>query len=265
VTDLRRLEELRHEFIANVSHELKTPLSAIKGYAETLRMWEAGPSERTTAYAARIEEQADRLYKLILDMLQIGRIESGAEVFHPEPVVVADVVDVAVEQRRDRAAARQVTLAVEPGPEEAGLTIDAEALLTILTNLIDNALNATPPGGRVTVAWSRSPRPAEAGEASPVAGGPEPGVVLTVADTGHGIPPEHRARIFERFYRVDPARSRQQGGTGLGLAIVKNLAQTFGGTVTVESAVGVGSTFTVRLPRGGEPEGPAAAATPPVP
>jgi two-component system phosphate regulon sensor histidine kinase PhoR len=238
MTELRRLESMRRELIANVSHELKTPLAAIKGYAETLLLGAVNDSEHNLHFVRRIEEQADRLHELILDMLQIARLESGQEVFDISDVSVAGVIDDCVQQFAELAASRQIELTAplpEAGGGEIQVRADEEGLRTILTNLIDNALKYTPAGGRVTVRATAS----------------DVSVTLEVADTGIGIPEKEQARIFERFYRVDKARSRELGGTGLGLAIVKHLAHAFGGSASVESQPGRGSTFRVELPRSG--------------
>jgi two-component system phosphate regulon sensor histidine kinase PhoR len=257
-SDLRRLERLRQEFVANVSHELKTPLSIIKACVETL-LEEAGedPAPRHQ-FLAQIDDQAERLHLLILDLISLARIEGGAEVFEFQSVPVAPVLTACLERYRARAESKQQQLeAVSREPETAGggasdgsppaaaeeapagpsgtplaVWADEEALAQILDNLVDNALKYTPPGGRITVRCQQ-----EDGH-----------VALQVEDTGIGIPAPDLPRIFERFYRVDKARSRELGGTGLGLSIVKHLVQAMHGTVQASSRVGQGTTFTVRLP-----------------
>jgi two-component system phosphate regulon sensor histidine kinase PhoR len=234
MTELRRLESLRRELVANVSHELKTPLAAIKGYAETLRLGAVNDPEHNLHFILRIEEQSDRLHQLILDILQIARVESGEQSFERVDVPVAEIVRECIEQFVEAAAAKQVELCAELPPDSVAVFADEEGVRTILSNLLDNAIKYTPAGGRVTVR----------GTAKPAA------IAVEVADTGIGIPQKDLARIFERFYCVDKARSRELGGTGLGLSIVKHLAQAMDGNVSVASELGRGSTFRVDLPRG---------------
>ncbi|HZT79852.1 MAG TPA: ATP-binding protein, partial [Gemmataceae bacterium] len=230
--ELRRLERLRQEFVANVSHELKTPLSVIKACVETLLEGAVDDPEPRGRFLGQIAEQADRLHALILDLISLGRIESGEEALERGPVPLGPAVAACVERHRARAEAKGQRLEVEPGPEGLAAWADEEAVAQVLDNLVDNAVKYTPAGGRIAVRWR-----AEEGQ-----------TFLEVEDTGIGIPEPDLPRIFERFYRVDKARSRELGGTGLGLSIVKHLAQAMGGGVAVRSAVGRGTTFTVRLP-----------------
>jgi two-component system phosphate regulon sensor histidine kinase PhoR len=233
-TDLRRLERVRREFVANVSHELKTPLSVIKVAAETLLDGAADDPGLRRVFLGQIAEQADRLHALILDLLSLAQIEAGTEVFEPGPVPLGSAVAACLERHRAKAEAKGQGLeAVSPPAGEVVAWADEEAVQQILDNLVDNALKYTPAGGRVWVRWRGDDRAA----------------FLEVEDTGVGIPRADLPRVFERFYRVDKARSRELGGTGLGLAIVKHLAQAMGGGVAAASQPGVGSTFTVRLPR----------------
>jgi two-component system phosphate regulon sensor histidine kinase PhoR len=241
-TELRRLESLRRDFVANVSHELKTPLSSIKVHAETLRNGAMYDPEVSQKFLARIEEQADRLDHLIKDMLMLARIESDQQPFEIVAVDVAEIVDQCLEDHRRSAEAKRICLSTEPGEPQIRVNADREGLREILDNLIDNAIKYTPEGGSVTVSWHEV-----AGEHSSFSI-QHPSVRIAVRDTGIGIKPQHQARVFERFYRVDKARSRELGGTGLGLAIVKHLAQSFGGKVAIDSEPGKGSTFTVELP-----------------
>lgn len=232
-SELRRLERLRHEFVANVSHELKTPLSVMKACVETLQDGAAeDPSERVV-FLQQIADGADRLYALILDLLSLARIESGNEVFDYDDVPVAGAVEACIERHLPRADAKRIKLEANPASEPATVWADAEALGQILDNLVDNAVKYTPPGGTVRIGWRNE---ADA-------------VTLSVEDFGPGIAERDLNRIFERFYRVDKARSRELGGTGLGLSIVKHLAQSMRGSVQATSQVGCGSTFTVILPR----------------
>ncbi len=236
LTDLRRLESLRHEFVANVSHELKTPLSSIKAYAETLRGGAIYDAANNMKFVQRIEEQADRLHQLILDVLSLARIESGQQVFE---IAVIEIAPIAAECRTDHQAtadAKQIALSLDAPDEPLRVRADAEGVRQILDNLIDNALKYTPEGGQVRIAWR----------------GQDGKCVLEVEDSGIGIAPEDQARLFERFFRADKARSRELGGTGLGLSIVKHLAQSFGGSVRVESELGKGSKFSVELPLAAE-------------
>jgi two-component system phosphate regulon sensor histidine kinase PhoR len=240
MTELRRLENLRRELVANVSHELKTPLAAIKGCAETLRLGAVNDPEHNLHFVRRIEEQADRLHSLILDILQIARLESGQETIELADVRLGEVIEQVREQFAEMAAAHQVSLTAEQPPHDLTVRADGDGVRTILSNLIDNALKYTPPGGSVTIR----------------AVSDEAYATLEVADTGMGIAEKDQERIFERFYRAEKARSRELGGTGLGLSIVKHLAQAFGGNVSVTSQPGNGSTFRVQLPRRGISEAP---------
>ncbi len=236
MTELRRLESLRRELVANVSHELKTPLAAIKGYAETLRLGAVNDPEHNLHFIRRIEEQSDRLHQLILDILQIARVESGEQSFELVDVSIADLIRECTDQFGEAAAAKQVELASELPPDWVTVFADEEGVRTILSNLIDNAIKYTPAGGRVCVRATAN----------------STAVTVEVVDSGIGIPQKDLARIFERFYCVDKARSRELGGTGLGLSIVKHLAQAMEGNVSVVSDVGRGSTFRVDLPPGKE-------------
>ncbi|OAI53541.1 hypothetical protein AYO47_04495 [Planctomyces sp. SCGC AG-212-M04] len=240
VTDLRRLERMRREFVSNVSHELKTPLTSIQAYAETLLSGGLEDETHCRGFVERIQEQAERLQTLILDLLRLARIEADDVAFEINSVDVGDVISECVDDRRDLAKSKGLSLTANPPANAVHATAEPEGLRTIISNLVENALNYTPAGGRVDVEW----------------GVVDDQVRIVVSDTGVGIPKEHQGRVFERFYRVDRARSRALGGTGLGLSIVKHLVQAFGGRVELESEQGKGSTFTVWLPIGGsnEPE-----------
>jgi len=273
MTELRRLESLRRDFVANVSHELKTPLSSIKAYTETLRNGAMHDAETTQRFLGRIEEQAERLHRLINDMLMLTRIESDQQPFEIVAVDLPAAVAACLDDHRDTAAAKRIELSVESNLPACRVRADREGLRDILNNLVDNAIKYTPEDGRVTVGWGRGARSTEQGAESeergvgsavvqhlvigvkqsspqPPAPSPQPLIRISVRDTGIGINAKYQERVFERFYRVDKARSREMGGTGLGLAIVKHLAQSFGGSVSVESEPGQGSTFTVELPAG---------------
>ena len=232
VTELRRLESMRQEFVANVSHELKTPLTSIKAYAETLLDGALEDPDYNRDFVVRIEEQAERLHELIVDVLSLAKIESGREKFEIGTVALREIVERSVEEHRAAAATKRIEIEVEPwiGPHEA--CAQADGMRTVIDNLLDNAIKYTPAGGRIAIRCRQA----------------QSAAVLEVEDNGIGIAPEQQARIFERFYRVDQARTRTQGGTGLGLSIIKHLVQAFGGAVEVRSQLGVGSTFVVRLP-----------------
>jgi len=245
-TELTRVADMRRDFVANVSHELKTPLAAIRGYAETLRDGALHEEETALRFTERLLWQCRRLQALLDDLLTLSRLESVAQAaVEREPVDLAALAQRAVEVLAAAAREKRIRLQVreEPLPRIPG---DADGLERLLVNLLDNAIKYNRPGGEVTL------RLAPAGGQA----------VIEVSDTGIGIPPEALGRIFERFYRVDKGRAREEGGTGLGLAIVKHLAQSHGGRVEVESRMGRGTTFRVFLPLGsGEaPAAPAAAA-----
>ena len=231
VTDLRRLETVRRDFVANVSHELKTPLTAITGYAETLAA-ETAPDAHAVGFAQTIVENARRMQRLVDDLLDLSRIESGGWRPDPVDVEVQTAASEAWEPFVERAADQRVQFEAATADRAAIAAVDPEALRQIFTNLFDNALRHTGPGGRIKVS------------AQPVDGA----VVVRVTDTGTGIPAEHLPRIFERFYRVDPGRSRNEGGTGLGLAIVKHLVEAHGGRVDALSELGRGTTIQLHFP-----------------
>ncbi len=234
LTHLKKLERTREEFVANVSHELRTPLSLIKGYAETLLGGAKDHPEVAGKFLLAIDRNARRLELLIEDLLTISALESGRLTLNPGRVVLRPLTQEIFAGYQSRAETRRVTL-VNALPELTAHA-DADRLEQVLGNLLDNAVKYGRDGGTVTVG----------GRA--VAGGM---VELYVQDDGPGIPAEARERVFERFYRVDKARSREQGGTGLGLAIVKHIVQSHGGRVWVESEPGRGSKFLLTLPAGG--------------
>jgi two-component system, OmpR family, phosphate regulon sensor histidine kinase PhoR len=233
ISDLRRLETVRRDFVANVSHELKTPLTAIAGYAETL-VAEAAPESQNGRFATTILTHARRMQRLVEDLLDLSRIESGGWSPHPEPVEVVASSRDAWAPFAERARQAGVEFAVSAAPGAERIDVDGDAWRLVLTNLFDNALRYMPAGGRLSV----SARSTQGGA-----------VEVAVADSGSGIPAEHLPRIFERFYRVDPSRSREEGGTGLGLAIVKHLVEGHGGYATAESAPGRGTTIRLVFPR----------------
>jgi len=232
-SELRRLERLRQDFVANVSHELKTPLAVVKTCVETLLDGAAEDPKTRGPFLGQIAEQTDRLHALILDLLSLARIESGEEAMHFQVVPVREAVARCLDRQRPRAEAKSSSLESIPAAEDLTVWADEEALAEILDNLVDNAVKYTQESGSIRVRWR-----ADANRVS-----------LSVEDNGPGIPARDLPRIFERFYRVDRARSRELGGTGLGLSIVKHLAQAMGGSVRVTSEVGTGTTLTVCLPQ----------------
>lgn len=239
VTELRRLERMRQDFFANVSHELKTPLAAIKAFAETLLDDEEAEASTIRHFLSRIDEQADRLHALVVDMLMLARVESKEQAFDIQTVDVHQVIEEVLRSLSDAAAARNVALNTRLAPADRYVVADFEGVATIIGNLVDNAIKYTKANGYVEISTRRQ------GEM----------IALDVADNGIGIPAEDLGRVFERFYRVDKARSRQLGGTGLGLSIVKHLTNTFAGSVSVRSQLNQGTTFTVLLPAAGEVAG----------
>ena len=234
VTELRKLENLRREFVSNVSHELKTPLAAITAYADTLLGGALEERDVCATFITRISEQSERLHSLILDLLELARIESGEHAFHVDRVSINPILTSCIESHRAIAKSKELSLSILPCEDELFAMVDSEGLRTIVENLISNSINYTRPGGTIIVESRRE------GE----------WVVVDVEDNGVGIAKEFQSRIFERFYRVDRARSREVGGTGLGLSIVKHLCQLFGGTIKVKSQLGHGSTFSVYLRSG---------------
>ena len=236
ITALRRLEKVRKDFVANVSHELRTPLTSIKGYVEALLDGAKDDPEQTARFLDIILKQSDRLNLILEDLLQLSQIESGEVSFKRDPVHLSTVVDRTLALIKPLADKKghTVTVAIPPDlPPAAG---DEEQLVQVLTNLLDNAVKYTPPHGSIHIAGQ------------PAKDSPLDMVELSVTDTGLGIPEADRPRVFERFYRVDKARSRELGGTGLGLSIVKHIVEAHGGQIWVEGNHPVGSRFVVKLP-----------------
>ncbi|WP_204075361.1 sensor histidine kinase [Planotetraspora phitsanulokensis] len=229
-TERRQVEAVRRDFVANVSHELKTPVGALSLLAETIQDAADDP-EAVTRFAGRMQHEAARLTYLVQDLITLSKIQGGEPVPTPGPVPIDEAVHEAIDRCNTKASAKDITL-VAGGAEGLKIWGDDELLVTALRNLIDNAVAYSPEHTRVVV----SARPAGRS------------VEVSVSDQGIGIPESAQERIFERFFRVDAARSRATGGTGLGLAIVKHVAVAHGGEVTVWSKEGSGSTFTLRLP-----------------
>jgi two-component system, OmpR family, phosphate regulon sensor histidine kinase PhoR len=243
ITELRRLEHIRKDFVANVSHELRTPLTSIKGYVEALLDGGKDDPETSVRFLDIILKQSDRLNLILEDLLQLSKIESGQVQFKQEPLHIGSVVDRTIAMIKPLADKKQHWLRAEVDADLPLINGDQERLVQVLANLLDNAIKYTPEGGQITVAARRIPVLAHR-----TADGPRKGVELTVTDTGIGIPEKDRPRVFERFYRVDKARSRELGGTGLGLAIVKHIVEGHGGQIRMEGNVPNGSRFVVRLP-----------------
>jgi two-component system phosphate regulon sensor histidine kinase PhoR len=237
ITDIRHLENVRRDFVANVSHELKTPVASIKGFVETLLEGRVDAPEDRRRFLEIIARQSDRLGSIIEDLLALSRIEQAEDSGEVpiERVAVVDLIGSVVSECRPRADERSITIDVDC-PPDLDAEVNAPLLEQALINLVDNALKYSEP--RRTVWLSAA---AGAGKT----------LEFVVRDEGSGIAAEHLPRLFERFYRVDKGRSRRVGGTGLGLSIVKHIVQAHGGTVSVESAPGVGSTFRVVLPASG--------------
>jgi two-component system phosphate regulon sensor histidine kinase PhoR len=235
VTELKRTEQIRIDFVANVSHELRTPLTAIKGYTDTLAQDIDAARPITKDFVDVISRNTERLMSLINDLLDLSSLESNADDLHRSRVSTAEISERVVNQLQGSFQAKGQ--AVEVRADAPVVYADARRLEQVLVNLLDNASKYTPAGGKIRVLWERN--------------GAADTVVMKVSDSGPGIPPEHHARLFERFYRVDKARSRELGGTGLGLAIVKHIMQRHAGAVWVESTAGHGSTFICKFPGGG--------------
>ena len=232
VTELRRLERVRQDFVANVSHEFKTPLTAIQGFAETLLSGAMDDSRSNRRFLEIIRDHAVRLARLTNDLLKLARIEAGKLEVEFFPVQLLEVIERSAETTLLKASQKQIALEVDAPPGLPMVRGDASLLRDVLQNLIDNAIQYTPEGGRIQVNATVGARE----------------VVVCVADTGIGIPLVDQERIFERFYRVDAARSREAGGTGLGLSIAKHIVEAHGGRLWVESEVGRGSKFFFSVP-----------------
>jgi len=237
VTELNRLEAIRRDFVANVSHELKSPLASIKAYAETLRLGAVERSPENYQFVKQIENQANLLNSQIHDLLQIARIESGHQSQHQEWVDLEQASEDCIDRFRREAEMKAIRVNLEIAKDLQGdpilVWIDPESIITILDNLVSNALRYTGQNGDVKIILDD------------VANG---FAVFKVQDNGIGIAPEHQERVFERFFRVDQARSRDLGGTGLGLAIVKHTVHQADGKIELHSKIGVGTTFRVSLP-----------------
>jgi len=237
ITELRKLERMRTEFVANVSHELKTPLTSIKGFVETLKMSDMESLQDSRRFLDIIEDEANRLYRLINDILSLSELEQKKLIAKKERINVEKSIMEVVSMLKAQSESKNIGLSVNIREGLASLNGEADKLKQMLINIIDNAIKYTPENGRVEVeAYNQQEEP----------GGNS--VVIRVADNGIGIPKQYIPRLFERFYRVDKARSRKVGGTGLGLAIVKHIVILFNGRIEVSSEVGKGTEFKIILP-----------------
>jgi two-component system phosphate regulon sensor histidine kinase PhoR len=232
VSGLERLERIRKDFVANVSHELRTPLTAIRGYAETLLDGALADTEHNRRFIEIIQAHAIRLNNIAADLLTLSDLESGRRDAEPGRISVEDAVNTALLTVEPEARIRGVRL-TRGSVREALIVGHAIRLEQALVNLLDNAVKFNQPGGEARI---------DAGTT------PEGAIYISVSDTGSGMPSDDLPRIFERFYRVDRARSREVGGTGLGLSIVKHVVERMDGSIKVESRLGKGSTFTILLP-----------------
>jgi two-component system phosphate regulon sensor histidine kinase PhoR len=235
VTEMRRLEVIRRDFVANVSHELRTPVASLRSAAETLRMAVVHDPKAATQFIDIIERNGQRLGELIADLLDLSRIEAKEYRLKVENLELGPILEKTLATFAERAAARRIQLSSQVPAGLPQVLGDPNAIDRVLANLVDNALKYCPDGSHVVVRGSES-----VGK-----------VQLEVSDDGPGIDAKHLPRLFERFYRVDPGRSRDMGGTGLGLSIVKHLVEAMGGEISVESTLGRGSTFSFTLPRAG--------------
>jgi two-component system phosphate regulon sensor histidine kinase PhoR len=232
VTELRRLERVRQDFVANVSHEFKTPLTAIRGFAETLLSGALNDPKNNRRFLEIIRDHSSRLDRLTDDLLKLARIEAGKLELEFFSVALAELIEGCAETTTLKAARKQLSISIDIPPGLPPVRGDASLLREVFQNLLDNAIQYTLPGGSIRVTASAAAREA----------------VVSVTDSGIGIPLADQERIFERFYRVDAARSREAGGTGLGLSIAKHIVEAHGGRLWVESEIGRGSQFSFSIP-----------------
>jgi two-component system, OmpR family, phosphate regulon sensor histidine kinase PhoR len=236
ISEIRRIEQMRRDFVANVSHEFKTPLTAIQGFAETLLDGALTDEKHGPRFAQIIRDHAIRLNRLTSDLLRLSLIEAGKVQIERTHIQVQEVIEACLETVRMKAETKAIALRAELPAERAIMLGDSSKIREILLNLLDNAIQYTPSGGKIVLGARVS----------------ADGVTFHVSDNGIGIPEEDQKRIFERFYRVDDARSREVGGTGLGLSITKHLIEAHGGTITVESTLNGGSCFMAFIPNSAE-------------
>ncbi len=234
VTQIRRLENIRRDFVANVSHEIKTPLTAIKGFVETLQSGSASTGDEQKKFLGIIKKHADRLEAIVEDLLSLARLEEKEDngELTRRLQSVEEIIETAVQVVKNKAEEKHITLQISCD-SSLQANVDATLMEQAIVNLLDNAIKYSPEKSSVSIEAQSNDQE----------------IVIKVIDRGPGIPKKHQLRLFERFYRVDRARSRMLGGTGLGLAIVKHISQAHGGKVSVESAPGKGSTFSIAIPR----------------
>ncbi|MDR3559977.1 MAG: ATP-binding protein [Negativicutes bacterium] len=234
ITALKELQERQAEFIANASHELATPLTAIKGFAETLLDGAIKDPDLGTRFVEIIQTEADRMHRLVRDLLQMTKLDSSEyrKGIRIEPTPVAPLIAAAVDEYAAHWREKELAVTVDAPPESLSALVNPDWLKQVILNLLDNAIKYTPVSGKILLKWRQE----------------EDMVVFTVKDSGSGIPSEDLPRIFDRFYRVDRARTRSAGGTGLGLAIVKFIVELLGGKIEAKSDLGVGTSIIFRLP-----------------
>jgi two-component system phosphate regulon sensor histidine kinase PhoR len=235
-TELEKLERVRKDFVINVSHELRTPLASIQGYTETLLDGAVHDPEHNVRFLSIIRQNAERLGRLTADLMTLSRLDLKSTRFQFASYYAAELLADCCDSVRPIAEKKHIEIVLEDGPPNAEVFCDSEAVHQVMSNLLDNAIKYTPPEGKIVVGSRK------------IKSGDNEELEFFVRDSGIGIPAEELPRLFERFYRVDKARSRQMGGTGLGLAIVKHLVRAMGGRVRVESKPGHGSTFLFTLP-----------------
>jgi len=229
-SEAQRVHEVRRDFVANISHELKTPIGALSLLSEAV-MEAKDDSESVTKFASRMQIEAKRLTDLVQEIIQLSRVQDSDPLHEAEVLLASDLIKEALDQCRTTADARKISLFFQES-KDTYIQGDHDQMTMAVNNLIENAINYSPAGTKVSVSTSA-----------------ENGIIsIAVSDQGIGIPEAEVERIFERFYRVDPARSRETGGTGLGLSIVKHIVAKHGGEISVWSSENVGSTFTIRLP-----------------
>jgi len=231
LSEERRLNDVRRDFVANISHELKTPVGALSLLAEAVQAADGDP-EQVRHFASRMQLESRRLTDLIVDLVELSRVQGEAALRNSKPVLISSIIAEAVDTMKLAADGRNIQITVTDNVEAGRIFGDDGQLVAALRNLVSNAINYSPTGTKVGIGTRRADGMIE----------------ISVTDQGPGIPEAELTRIFERFYRIDPARSRETGGTGLGLAIVKHVCANHGGDCTVWSHVGEGSTFTLRFP-----------------
>jgi len=261
VTEMEKLEQARREFVANVSHELRTPLTTIKSYAEALEDGALNEPPLAGRFVGVIRNETERMIRLVSDLLHLSRFDSQQAELHLEPIDIPDMLEDVADRFSLQLRQKSITARVRAEGEWEPVLLDRDGIDQVLDNLVSNAIKYTPDGGEIEIAAELADGPATG---APSGGRREPGrdgrrgasgarrgerhLVLTVRDTGIGIPKKDLGRIFERFYRVDKARSRSMGGTGLGLSIAREIVRAHGGVIAIDSEVGTGTTVTVRLP-----------------